>query len=128
MGAPAIFHLQITSAGLNNLNDDDHVELFMKVPDIDFFEDIIEADDQHVVITIRGIGEMQPDNPASSVSAVPGSSQVRATIVPSALDLELWAAMDRASDQVAKVFAAGQDFEISKPDGSWKKVSRERGP
>ncbi len=122
-GSTGYFHLQITSAGLNNLNDDDHVELFMKVPDIDFFEDILEADDQHVVITIRGIGEMQPDNPASRVSALPLSSQVRAAIVPSPWDEELWAAMDRASDQVAKVFAAGKDFEIRKPDGSWKKVS-----
>lgn len=122
-GSTGYFHLQITSAGLNNLNEDDHVELFMKVPDIDFFEDILEADDQHVVITIRGIGEMQSDNPASGVSLVSGSSQARAAIVPSAWDLELWAAMDRASDQVAKVFAAGQGFEVRKPDGSWKAVS-----
>ena len=117
------FHLQITAAGLNNLTDDDHVELFMKVPDIDFFEDIIEADDQHVVITIRGIGEMEPDNPASRVAAVAGSDQVRATIVPSARDEGLWTAMDWASDQVAKVFAAGKDFEIRMPDGTWKHVT-----
>ena len=121
-GSTGYFHLQITSAGLNNLNDDDHVELFMKVPDIDFFEDILEADDQHVVITIRGIGEMQPDNPVSGVTPIPSSSQVHAAIVPSARDLELWAAMDRASDQVAKVFAAGKGFEVRKPDGSWKTV------
>lgn len=122
-GSSGYFHLQITGAGLNNLTDDDHVELFMKVPDMDFFEDIIEADDQHVVITIRGIGEMQPDNRASRVTSEPGSSQVRVAIVPSAWDLELWAAMDSASDQVAKVFAAGKDFEIRTPDGSWKKMS-----
>ena len=117
------FHLQITSAGLNNLTDDDHVELFMKVPDIDFYEDIIEADDQHVVITIRGIGEMQPDNPLSRVVPADGSTQVRAEVVPTAKDEELWAAMDRASDQVAKVFAAGKDFEIRLPNGSWKQVA-----
>jgi hypothetical protein len=117
------FHLQITSAGLNNLRDDDHVELFMKVPDIDFFEDIIQADDQHVVITIRGIGEMQPDNSLSRVEAVSGSDQVRATITPSDRDLAMWTAMDRASDQVAKVFAGDHDFEIRLPDGTWKKVT-----
>lgn len=115
------FHLQITSSGLDNLTDDDHVELFMKVPDIDFYEDILEADDQHVVITIRGIGEMSPDNPESHVRQA-GTNHVRATIVPSLHDEELWAAMDRASDQVAKVFADGKDFEIRKPDGTWKKV------
>jgi 3-keto-disaccharide hydrolase/GMC oxidoreductase len=115
------FHLQITSAGLDNLTDDDHVELFMKVPDIDFYEDMIEADDQHVVITIRGIGEMEPHNPASHIKRV-SDSLVRATIVPSARDEELWKAIDTASDQVARVFAAGQPFEIRKADGSWKAV------
>lgn len=122
-GSTGYFHLQITAAGLNNLNDDDHVELFMKVPDIDFFEDIIQADDQHVVVTIRGIGEMQPDNAGSHVSSVSGSNQVRATLTPSSWDLELWTAMDRASDQVAKVFANNKAFEVRKPDGSWKKVN-----
>lgn len=120
-GGTGYFHLQITASGLDNLTDDDHVELFMKVPDIDFYEDIIEADDQHVVITIRGIGEMEPDNPASHVRQ-DGTNHVRATIVPSARDEKLWAAMDRASDQVAKVFADGKEFEVRKPDGSWKKV------
>jgi hypothetical protein len=119
-GAIGYFHLQITAAGLNNLNDDDHVELFMKVPDIDLFEDITHADDQHVVITIRGIGEMEPDNAASRVEAVDGSDQVRVRIVPSQPDLALWDAMDRASDQVAKVFAAGKNFEFRMHDGRWK--------
>jgi hypothetical protein len=91
------------------------------VPDIDFYEDVLEADDQHVVITIRGIGEMEPNNPASHIQRV-SDSRVRAVIVPSARDEELWRAMDTASDQVARVFAAGQPFEIRKPDGSWKKV------
>lgn len=117
------FHLQITASGLNNLTDDDHVELFMKVPDIDFFEDIIQADDQHVVVTIRGIGEMQPNNVASRVEAVPGSDQVRVSIVPNPQDQQLWTAMDRASDEVAKVFAAGKNFEIRMPDGTWKPVT-----
>lgn len=116
------FHLQITAAGLNNLTDDDHVELFMKVPDVDFYEDVIHADDQHVVITIRGIGEMEPDNPDSHVRRI-ADSLVRATLVPSARDRELWAAMDTASDQVARVFADGKPFEIRKADGSWKKVA-----
>ena len=120
-GSLGYFHLQITSAGLDNLTDDDHIELFMKVPDIDFYEDMIEADDQHVVITIRGIGEMEPNNPASHIKRV-SDSLVRATIVPSVRDEELWKAMDSASDQVARVFAAGQPFEIRKADGSWKAV------
>lgn len=122
-GRIGYFHLQITAAGLNNLTDDDHVELFMKVPDIDFFEDLRQADDQHVVITIRGIGEMEPDNPLSRVTAVGNSSQVRAEIVPSETDVALWDAMDRASNQVAKIFAGGADFEVRMPDGRWKMVT-----
>lgn len=119
------FHLQITAAGLDNLTDDDHVELFMKVPDIDFFEDLTQADDQHVVITIRGIGEMQSGNPLSRVVPVAGDpmQRVRAEIGLTAKDDELWTAMDRASDQVAKVFAAGKDFEVRLPNGTWKKVT-----
>jgi hypothetical protein len=116
------FHLQITAAGLNNITQDDSVELFMKVPDVDFFEDVLHADDQHVVITIRGIGEMEPDNPDSRVTRI-AESRVRATLVPSARDEELWTAMDTASDQVARVFAGGKDFEIRKADGTWKKVA-----
>ncbi len=121
-GSFGYFHLQITAAGLDNLTDDDHVELFMKVPDIDFYEDVLQADDQHVVITIRGIGEMEADNPASHIRRI-SDSLVRATIVPSARDEELWAAMDTASDQVARVFSDGKSFEIRKADGSWKKVA-----
>lgn len=121
-GTSGFFHLQITSAGLDNLTDDDHVELFMKVPDIDFFDDLAQADDQHVVITIRGIGEMQPGNPLSRVVPASGSA-VRAEIGLTGKDEQLWAAMDTASDEVARVFAAGDDFEVRLPNGRWKKVA-----
>jgi hypothetical protein len=53
------FHLQITAAGLRNLGTDSEAELFKKIPDIDTFEAFNNAHDQAVVITIRGIGEMQ---------------------------------------------------------------------
>jgi hypothetical protein len=125
-GTNGYFHLQITAAGLDNLTQDDHVELFMKVPDIDFFEDIAQADDQHVVITIRGIGEMQPDNNLSFVEQVAGSgnpAQVRAHLELSPKDVALWDAMDRASDQAAKVFANGDDFEVQLPGNKWQAVT-----
>lgn len=122
-GTVGFFHLQITAAGLDNLTDDDHVELFMKVPDIDFFDDLAQADDEHVVITIRGIGEMQPSNPLSKVSPT-ADSAVRAEMALTAKDEQLWAAMDAASDEVARVFAGGNDFEIRLPDGRrWKTVA-----
>jgi hypothetical protein len=125
-GTFGYFHLQITAAGLDNLTQDDHVELFMKVPDIDFFEDIAQADDQHVVITIRGIGEMQPDNSLSYVRPVPNSgdpAQVKAHLELSPQDEALWNAMDFASDQAALVFADGHDFEIQLPGNKWQTVT-----
>src|SRR5437870_3064948 len=65
------FHLQITAAGLGNLGTDSEAELFKKIPDIDTFDAFGNANDQSVVITIRGIGEMQPDNPANQVRLDP---------------------------------------------------------
>ena len=39
---------------------DSEAELFKKIPDIDTFDAHKNATDTHVVITIRGIGEMEP--------------------------------------------------------------------
>jgi len=121
------FHLQITSAGLNDRGKDDHDELFITVPDIDELDHFIEADDDHVVITIRGIGEMTPHNPASHVVLNNRSSfgvqQARVAIEPSDLDNELWKAMDNCSNYVARALAANKDFEIRRADGTWIPVT-----
>jgi choline dehydrogenase-like flavoprotein len=119
------FHLQITAAGLGNLGTDSEAELFKKIPDIDTFDTFANAHDQAVVITIRGIGEMQPDNPANGVrldpeldeSGVPRSfvslpDPSQPATSQSQKDRALWDAMDLATDQVAKIFANGSDFEI----------------
>jgi choline dehydrogenase-like flavoprotein len=127
------FHLQITAAGLGNLGTDSEAELFKKIPDIDTFDAFNNAHDQAVVITIRGIGEMQPGNPANQVRLDPelDESGVRRCFVSlpdpaqpatpqSQKDRELWDAMDQASDQVARVFANGADFEIFAGSGPIK--------
>ena len=54
------FHLQITAAGLDKPGTDSEAELFKKVPDVDTFAVFRRASDTHIVITIRGIGEMEP--------------------------------------------------------------------
>ncbi len=64
------FHVQITAAGLTDRTKDDHDELFLAIPDIDGFEEFLEADDDHVVIAIRGIGEMTPGNTVSGVRLI----------------------------------------------------------
>lgn len=115
------FHLQITAAGLDNLdNKDSEAELFKKIPDIDTFERFRAATDTEVVITIRGIGEMEPQNPDSFVRLDPEPDEYNVrrafvSITPSAKDLELWEAMDRASDDVALVFAGGKAYEVLAP-------------
>jgi choline dehydrogenase-like flavoprotein len=124
------FHLQITAAGLNALGTDSEAELFKKIPDIDLFDRFRDADDTSVVITIRGIGEMQPGNPNNRVSSDPEQDEFsvpRAFVslaqpaangsAQSARDALLWDAMDRASDQVARVFANGSSFELFTANG-----------
>ena len=126
------FHLQITASGLGAMSTpDSEAELFRKVPDIDGFDVFHAADDQNVVITIRGIGQMEARNPANAIKLdpnldrdeygiprafvqltdpqTPGVAQANPA---SAKDLALWAAMDKAADDVAKIFAAGGSMEV----------------
>ena len=69
------FHLQISaSGGGNTVGAED--ELFRKVPDVDFFDQLRTSTDTHVAIAIRGLGEMEPADPTN-----PGAH-------PSRVDLE----------------------------------------
>ena len=126
-GTDGYFHLQITASGLDKLGTNSEEEIFKKVPDIDGFDIFHEADDKSVVITIRGIGEMCAMNPESQVRLDPeldeyqvprafveiADPSTRAQSNPcSAKDLELWNVMDTASDDVARIFAAGKDYEV----------------
>lgn len=118
------FHLQITASGLGAIGGNSEAELFKKIPDIDTFDKHRNANDTHVVMTIRGIGEMQPNNPGSRVTPDPGPFEqdefalqralvtiadprdlaVRASNPKAARDFELWNAMDKAAKDVAKLF------------------------
>src|SRR3989475_8749880 len=66
-GTTGHFHLQITASGLGALGTDSEADLFKKVPDIDGFAAFQAATANHVVITIRGIGEMESLNPNNFV-------------------------------------------------------------
>jgi choline dehydrogenase-like flavoprotein len=118
------FHLQITASGLGARGSNSEAELFKKIPDVDTYESHRNANDTHVVITIRGIGEMQPHNPGSRVVLDPGPQEqdefgvqralvsianpldatVRASNPKAARDFELWQAMDAAARDVARAF------------------------
>jgi len=122
-GTTGYFHLQITAAGLGAHGRDSEAELFRKIPDFDSLDAFQDADDTHVIITLRGIGEMEPHNPASQVRLDPeqdefGMRRAFVSIVPSKKDGDLWDAMDKAADEVAQLFAGGQKFEILTSSGS----------
>jgi choline dehydrogenase-like flavoprotein len=116
------FHMQITAAGLGPLGTDSEAELFKLIPDLDTLYRFTSASDTHVVITIRSIGEMQPQNANSFVRLDPepdefGVQRAFVQLQPTAKDNQLWQAMDTAADQTALVFAGGGAYEVQTPTG-----------
>ncbi len=111
------YHLQITASGLAKPSDNSEVELFRIIPDIDQLDALKATTDDHVVITVRGIGEMEPLNPGSGVTLGTeldgmGMPRAQVQITPSTKDMGLWRAMDQTSDAVARAFANGQNFQV----------------
>ena len=124
------YHFQITASGLNKLGGDSEAELFKKLPTLEHFESMLQATDDTVVITIRGIGEMTPRNPDSFINLsttetdfqrpkavvslgnskatpqqFPGSAETNA-------DRDTWDEMDEVSDKIALIFAGNEPFDI----------------
>src|SRR6185503_16842238 len=123
-GTVGHFHLQITASGLDKPAGGSEAELFMKVPDVDTLNTLRKADDQFIVITMRGIGEMEPRNPSNFVALDSqadefGVPRANVHLTPSAKDNALWATMDKAADDVARLFANGGTMVITenKRDG-----------
>lgn len=126
-GKDRYFHFQITAAGLSQLGEDSEAELFKKIPTLEHLQDLLRANDSHVVITIRGIGEMAPQNADSFVVLSPSGTDfdrpkaevhfgnprwVGAGTPETEIDKLTWDAMDEASDEIAMIFAGGQAFEL----------------
>jgi choline dehydrogenase-like flavoprotein len=116
-GTDAYFHLQITAAGLAKPGTDSEAQLFKKVPDIDTLDPFHAANDSQVVITIRGIGEMESRNPGNHVTWSGdmdefGLPRAFVSINPTAKDFALWDAMDGAADDAALVFAGSRAYEV----------------
>jgi choline dehydrogenase-like flavoprotein len=111
------FHLQITAAGLDIPSADSEAELFKKIPDVDTYERFKHITDNQIVITIRGIGELRPNNPNTRVTLMGELDEFQmprafVSIQPATEDNNLWNGMDTASDDVALVFANGQPYEV----------------
>src|SRR6266545_2197188 len=100
------FHLQISaSGGGNTVGGED--ELYRKVPDVDFYDQLRSSTDTHVAIAIRGLGEMEPADPndfAAHESRVDldartdeyGVRRAAVTLATTQRDGDLWTAMDTA--------------------------------
>lgn len=123
-GTVGHFHFQITAAGLDRPSEDSEAQLFKKIPDIDTLDRFETANETHVVITIRGIGEMQPHNPANVIRLQGGEPldefgkrRAFVSLTPNTKDDDLWDAMDDASNEVVEVFANGNDFQLFTPMG-----------
>lgn len=121
-GTVGHFHFQITASGLDNTNTNSEAELFQKVPDIEFVNQHLRATDSHVAITIRGIGEMEPLNPNSNITRDLNPAQIDygerkayVNLQPTLKDMQLWDAIDSATDQLAAAFANGQKIDIIHP-------------
>ncbi len=114
------FHLQLTAAGRGLEGQRYSEELNRTIPDLDTLEVFEQATDSTIVITVRGIGEMTPDNPDSHVTLDQNPAQVDeygvrrgyVSLKPSSMDLDLWNAMDDASNDVAEIFINGHHFDL----------------
>jgi len=110
-GSVSHFHLQITAAGLKGIGSNSEAELFQKVPDIDTVDVFRQADEDSVVMTVRGVAELEPGNPQNRVVLGGevdefGMRRAFVSINPAANDAGTWDAMDQTSDEVRQVFAA----------------------
>ena len=118
-GTVGHFHLQITASGLNNVSPDSEAELWQTVPDLDTVEQHLHATDSRIVITIRAIGEMEANNPSSNVTLDLnpaetdfGERKAYVNLTPTVKDMQLWEAMDAASDQLAAALADGHPIDV----------------
>jgi choline dehydrogenase-like flavoprotein len=121
-GTTGHFHFQVVASGLGSVGSNAEAELFQKIPDVDTVNQHLHASDSHVVITVRGIGEMQPGNSASNVTPDRNPAQVDfgerkawVNLQPSTKDLQLWEAMDKASDELAVQLANGHKVDVLHP-------------
>jgi choline dehydrogenase-like flavoprotein len=114
------FHLQVTAAAVTGA--DPEVSMFRMIPDLDLLDQMLASQDaDKIVITLRGIGEMQGDRGVNAPNAT-GSSpswidlspdqrdefgmrRAWVNLVPSAQDLALWRTMDDAALAFAQKLA-----------------------
>ncbi|NOG73366.1 family 16 glycoside hydrolase [Roseicella sp. DB1501] len=119
------FHLQISASGDGNTVGAED-ELFRKIPDVEFFDQLRTSTDTHVSIAVRGIGEMEPADTSTPATLATHPSRVKlyagldeynvrranVTLSPTNRDNALWNVMDATIQQVATLFANGQPVDL----------------
>ncbi|HWZ45345.1 MAG TPA: family 16 glycoside hydrolase [Candidatus Saccharimonadales bacterium] len=135
------FHFQITASGAGALGTNSESQLFKKVPNIDELERFEGMTDDWIVITVRGIGEMEGDktspDPRSRVTLDAtgqekpfdyGQSHALVRIAPSDRDLALWNVMDKAAQEISVIFAGGGSIQYFSPSRrTWQNVAPAAG-
>ncbi len=130
-GTERFFHLQITASGVGSQGLDSENDLYKKVPDLDGLNALLNASETHVVITLRGIGEMEPPGANGTNSFVQLKSngqdferqQAEVQLTPTDNDKLLWEAMDQCAEDAAIWLANGQAFELlDMPGGTLRKI------
>jgi len=130
------FHHQITAAAVAGPNPE--TNLWSMVPDIDLLGSMLANQDPNwVSITFRGIGEMEdqrvldPIDPARSWIDLSqetdqwGMRRAYVHLVATQNDRQLWAAMDTAAFDLARVLAGNNPANIeywNAPNNQWQTV------
>jgi choline dehydrogenase-like flavoprotein len=126
------FHIQLTSSAA--VGADSEKNMWSMVPDIDLQASMVKNQDPNwVSVTLRSIGEMEdhralePDAKASWVDLSGENDQFGARrayvqLVPTANDLALWTAMDRAAfDLALKIAGDPKSLEYwNKATNAWQ--------
>jgi hypothetical protein len=108
------YHIQVTASAIDDKNPE--VSMFRMIPDLELLERHLASQDQDwIVITLRGIGEMVGDKNASSNNTATswmdlspfekdqfGSARAWVNLVKTNADEQLWTTMDNAAIQIAQ--------------------------
>lgn len=110
------FHYQITAADVTGSNPE--VNMWSMVPDIDVIDSLLANEDPNwVVITFRGIGEMEDQRAVANIDPARswidlsretdqwGMRRAYANLVTTQNDQNLWAAMDQSAFDLALALA-----------------------
>jgi hypothetical protein len=129
------FHLQITACGVRGDVRDSEAELFKKVPDVDQLALLKVAlqsiPDDFIVVTLRGIGEMEPQRSVGAIRRVDldpetdenAAQRAIVTMAVTSKDQTLWNDMDAAAVKTAEALASGSVAELrylNESNGQWQ--------